>query len=225
MLNIYLLTNLVAALGVIIIFVVALAMEDFSFKKITIRHITVIALFAAVSVVLTNVFSYSIPIMGNIRLALGDWIIFLLGMLFGPLAGVVSAISIDAIGNFVPSAFSFHAGYMLNKAILGFFGALVFYSKSKDKVLLKIIVLYSLPYVLQSLLLNQIWMMSWVGNAAWLDLVVKLIKLPVVLPIYIGVTYASLKAIWPLVKRWPEEQVWCLQVRFKDLKQTTQLLN
>gem|GEM_PF-5150787 len=55
-----------------IIFLIAFAMERFTFKKISLRHMTVIAMFGAISVVLTNVISYSIPIFGNVRLALGD---------------------------------------------------------------------------------------------------------------------------------------------------------
>ncbi|ARU92304.1 hypothetical protein SCLARK_001870 [Spiroplasma clarkii] len=219
---IYLITNIVAAILIVCVFVIALAMEDFTFKKITIRHITVISLFAAVSVILTNLISYSIPIFGNIRLALGDWIIFLLGMIFGPLCGVISAISIDAMGNFIPNAFGFHAGYMLNKVILGFFGALVFFSNSKNRVFLKILVLYALPFTFQSLLFNQIWMMSYVGNAAWLDLIVKLIKLPIALPIYVTLTYSAYKAVLPLLKMWPEEMVWCLTTKRKNHFQDVQ---
>ncbi|AHI52418.1 folate family ECF transporter S component [Spiroplasma culicicola] len=210
--NWYLITNIAAVILTIVVLLIALAMEDFSFKKISLKHLTVISTFGAVSVVLTNIVGYSIPILGSIRLAFGDWIIFMLGMMFGPLCGVISAISIDTLGSVIPNSFGYHAGYMFNKTILGLFGSLVYFSKSNNRLLLKIIILYSIAYIFQSLLFNQIWMMSWKGQAAWFDFVAKIIKLPVVLPIYITVTYATFRTMLPLLNRWTNvEQIWCFR--------------
>ncbi|QEH61298.1 folate family ECF transporter S component [Spiroplasma chinense] len=209
--NWYLITNIIGATGVALILVIALAMEGFTFKKISLKHITLISMFGAVSVILTNFIGYSIPIFGNVRLAFGDWIIFLLGSLFGPLCGVVSAISIDSLGSVIPNSYGYHVGYMFGKTLLGLFGSFVFITKSQNRIVLKVILYYSLAYIIQSLFLNQIWMMSWAGPAAWVDTIAKIIKLPIALPIYISFTYGSLKVIQPLLDRWPSESVWCFR--------------
>ncbi|AHB35909.1 folate family ECF transporter S component [Spiroplasma apis] len=209
--NFYILTNIIGIIGVCATLIIALAMEKFTFKKISVKHLTVISTFGACSVVLTNILGYNIPILGNIRLAFGDWIIFFLGMLFGPICGVMSGISIDVVGSVIPNSFGYHAGYMFNKSVLGLLGALVFIFKKEKHILLKVILLYSIGYVLQSLLLNQIWMMSWKGEAAWVDLIGKLIKLPITLPIYISVTYSSFRIIKPLLNKWTMENVWCFR--------------
>ncbi|QGS51516.1 folate family ECF transporter S component [Spiroplasma tabanidicola] len=211
--NYYIITNVIGFLGVAALFVGALALEKFTFKKISVRHITVMATFGASSVVLTNLVGYNIPILGNVRLAFGDWIIFLLGMMFGPLCGVISAIAIDTVGNLIPNAFGYHSGYMMNKSILGICGALVFISKKDNWIILKTALFYGIPYTLQSLLFNQIWMMSWKGEAAWLDIVPKLIKLPITLPIYIIISYSTFKVLQKLLDRWQTEDIWCFKNR------------
>ncbi|AGR40762.1 folate family ECF transporter S component [Spiroplasma taiwanense] len=217
--NWYLITNIVGGISTLLILLISLSIENFSFKKISIRHLTIIALFASCSAIMTGL-SYKIPpIFGNISIALGDWLIFLLGVLFGPLCGVISGICTDTLMSvLLPSSYGYHAGYMFGKCLLGFFGALVYLTKSENKILLKIIILYSLSYIFQSLVLNQIWMMSWKGNAAWVDLVVKLIKLPITLPIYISITYIIFKSIKPLLNRWTYENVWCYRHVNKNIQ-------
>ncbi|QBQ07288.1 folate family ECF transporter S component [Spiroplasma gladiatoris] len=214
MTNFYLITNIIGFIGVATLFIAALALEKFSFKKISIRHITVMATFGAASVVLTNLVGYNIPILGNIRLAFGDWIIFLLGMAFGPLCGVISAISIDTLGNIIPNSFGYHSGYMMNKAVLGLCGALVFLFKKDNLIILKTVLFYAIPYTLQSLLLNQIWMMSWRGVSAWLDIVPKLIKLPIALTIYISVSFSAFKVLQKLLDKWQTDGIWCFKNKY-----------
>ncbi|AKX33726.1 hypothetical protein SLITO_v1c00580 [Spiroplasma litorale] len=211
--NWYLATNIIAALCLAALLLIALAMEKFTFKKISIKHIAVLSTLCAVSAVLTGL-SYKLSelIFGgfNIRLALGDWIIFLVGMLFGPLCGVISGICTDTLMTIlVPNSFGYHAGYMFCKALLGFGGALVFIFNNRKYILAKVIVIYSVFYIIQSLFFNQIWMMSWKGNAAWLDLAVKIIKLPISLSIYILFVYSSYKALQPLLSKWSVNEVWC----------------
>ncbi|AUB31128.1 folate family ECF transporter S component [Spiroplasma floricola] len=213
--NFYLYTNIGAGILIMIIFVSALALENFTFKKISLKHLTVISLFAACSAILTGL-TYKIPpIFGNIHIALGDWIIFLLGLIFGPLCGVISAICTDTLMAIVlPSNYGYHAGYMFGKCVLAFFGSLVFLTRGEKRILLKVIVLYTVAYILQSLFLNQIWMMSWKGMAAWLDFISKLIKLPISLPIYISITYLSYLPIRKLLENWNNEFVWCFKSEY-----------
>ncbi|AUM62317.1 folate family ECF transporter S component [Spiroplasma monobiae] len=215
--NFYLYTNIAAGILLLGILVTSLALENFTFKKISLKHITVIALFAACSAIMTGL-SYMIPpIFGNIQIALGDWIIFLIGLIFGPVCGIISAICTDTLMSItLPSRLGYHAGYMFGKCVLAFFGSLVFLTKSEKRILLKVIVLYTFAYILQSLLLNQIWMMSWKGNAAWLDFVAKLIKLPVTLPIYITLTISSYIPIRKMLKNWNTEFVWCFKTDYLE---------
>ncbi|AGR41771.1 folate family ECF transporter S component [Spiroplasma diminutum] len=213
--NFYLYTNIAAVILLVGILICSLALENFTFKKISLKHLTVMALFAACSAVLTGI-TAKIPILGNIRLALGDWILFLIGLIFGPICGVISAISTDTLmAVILPSPYGYHAGYMFGKSLLAFAGALVYLTRSNKRILLKVIVLYSTAYIFQSLFLNQIWMMSWAGVAAWADLLFKLFKLPIVLPIYITITYLAYIPIRKLLEGWNNEYVWCFKSEYK----------
>ncbi|ASP27834.1 hypothetical protein SCORR_v1c00590 [Spiroplasma corruscae] len=219
----YIWTNVIGALGLIIVFFISLWIEGFTFKKISVKHIAVLSMLCSLSAVMTGL-SYRLSdlIFGgfNIRLAFGDWIIFLVGMLFGPLCGVIAGICTDTLMTIlIPNSYGYHCGYMLCKSLLGLAGSLVFIFKNRNYIFAKVIAIYSFVYIFQSLVLNQIWMMSWKGNAAWLDLVAKIIKLPIALSIYIFFVYTSFHALKPLLNKWTTSDVWCYR---GSLKRKTQ---
>ncbi|AKU79309.1 folate family ECF transporter S component [Spiroplasma turonicum] len=225
--NWYVITNVIGALGLVVLFIVALWMEGFTFKKISVKHIAALSMLCAVSAVLTGL-SYKISeaIFGgfNIRLALGDWIIFLIGMLLGPLCGVIAGVCTDTLMTLLtPNSFGYHCGYMFCKSLLGLVGALVFVFRNRKYILAKVIVIYSIVFIFQSLVFNQIWMMSWKGNAAWLDLIGKLIKLPISLSIYTFLVYTSFIALQPILNKWSTHDVWCY--RKSDNKEIKTNLN
>jgi ECF transporter S component (folate family) len=80
------------------------------------------------SAVLTNVVGYSYIF--GVQMMLGNFLIFLTGMMFGPLIGTVSAIITDTIGSLINMGGAYHAGFMLIKVILGVSGGLVFLFKT-----------------------------------------------------------------------------------------------
>ncbi|AHI53475.1 hypothetical protein SSABA_v1c00630 [Spiroplasma sabaudiense Ar-1343] len=209
----YLWTNLAAALGIFILFILAFFMEGWSFKKLNIKTISVISLLTAMSVVLTNFIGYSFPLFGGtVILAFGDWILFLTGLTFGPLAGVIVGICVDLTGSLIQISGTFHLGFMLIKVMLGFGGALIFYFRTNNFIYLKILLIYGIIYTITSLLLNPIWLYAsgW-GEAVFVNFVFKLIKLPFGIAIYPLLTYFSFITVTKLVNDWDPYQVWCFR--------------
>jgi thiamine transporter len=212
--NWYLITNILAGLGCLLFLIGCLAFEKFTWKKISIKHIVITAMLIAINVLLTNLLSYNLPsFTGGASVALGDWILFLLGAMFGPLVGFIGAVCTDSLGSIVNVGGMYHAGFMFDKVMLAFMGAMVFVFKKNKWLILKIVILYMIPLALESFIFNSIWLysMGW-GNAVFVNMIVKLIKYPIVLIIYTTLVTTSLLALNPLLVRWQTNtDVWCLK--------------
>jgi thiamine transporter len=212
--NWYLITNIVAALGVVMILIASLAIEKFSWRKISTKHVVIIALFIAINVLLTNLLSYNLPIIpGGVNIALGDWILFLLGAIFGPLVGWIGAVTADSLGAIINVGGAYHAGFMFDKTILAFSGSMIFIFKKNNLITLKVILFYAISLAFESLLFNPIWLYAsgW-GNAVFINMVGKIIKYPIVLFCYVSFVLVSLAALNPILIRWQSNTfVWCLR--------------
>ncbi|AXK50747.1 HPr(Ser) kinase/phosphatase [Spiroplasma alleghenense] len=209
----YIFTTLGAAMGILIFFLLALWIEKWNFRRLTIKVIAILSLLTAMSVVLTNFISYSFPFFGGaIILALGDWIIFLTGMTFGPLSGVIVGICTDLTGTMINLSGQFHLGFMMIKVLLGFSGSLVFLFRKNNFIYLKVLLIYSICYTLTSLVLNPIWLyaIGW-GNAVFVHFVAKLIKLPFGIAVYPLIAFLSFTVIVKIIKDWSENEVWCFR--------------
>jgi len=68
--------------------------------RFTTRTATNLGLLTAISIVLTRVFGFIIPIagVGALRISFGEIPIMLSGILFGPVAGAVTGVAADLIG-------------------------------------------------------------------------------------------------------------------------------
>ncbi|WP_339022683.1 folate family ECF transporter S component [Spiroplasma endosymbiont of Crioceris asparagi] len=188
-------TNIIAGLLVIALLITAFAMEGFKFKVKTL-HITMVSVICALSVILTNLLGYNVSIFSvNIHLSLGQWLMFLIGFYFGPILGVLSSIATDTIGDLINIGGGvYHAGFLLNIVLVGFTGALIKYMGIKHFLTLKIILLYSLIFCIQSLILNPIWIYSMgLTELVYVDLAIKLAKLPVSLFIYNSLLITTIK--------------------------------
>ncbi|WP_338972437.1 HPr(Ser) kinase/phosphatase [Spiroplasma endosymbiont of Panorpa germanica] len=209
----YIFTSLGAVLGICIFFTLALFMERWSFKRLSIKVVSVLALLTSLSVVLTNFFSYSFPFFGGvIILALGDWLIFISGMTFGPLAGVIVGICTDLTGSMISLFGQFHIGFMMIKVMLGFSGSLVFLFRKNNFIYLKVLLMYSLTYTLTSLVFNPIWLyaIGW-GNAVFVHFLARLIKLPFGIAVYPTIAYLSFSIIVKIIGNWSDDNLWCFR--------------
>lgn len=85
----------------------------------------------ALSIVFTNLIGYNLKFLG-IQISLGNFIVFLIGMLLGPLAGVVGGLVSDSIGSLINISGSYHVNFLLAKILFGFFGACVFMGRRNN---------------------------------------------------------------------------------------------
>ncbi|WP_338970080.1 folate family ECF transporter S component [Spiroplasma endosymbiont of Labia minor] len=209
----YVLTNLFAVFGVIILFVISLSLEKWTFKKLSIRIISIMGIMTALSVILTNLISYNIPLMGNkIMLALGDWILFLNGMIFGPIAGIITAVATDSIGSVINVGGGYHAGFMFDKSLLAISGSFIFLMSTNKNWYFHVIWLYCIAFFIISFLLNSIWLYA----SGWTDLVFinvifKLIKFPIEIIIYPFFVISSFSILKIIIQKWTQDQIWCLR--------------
>lgn len=97
-------------------------------KRLNIKNIIIIAMFVALSVVLTNFIGYFVTVFG-VKVMLGNFLIFVCGVLFGPFFGVVAGLCSDVTGSLTLIISEFHFGYMFSKILLGFLGGFVFAPK------------------------------------------------------------------------------------------------
>ena len=86
------------------------------------------AMFTALSVILTRLFSFILPIGGlpTIRIGFGSIPITLSGILFGPVIGGLVGLGADVIGVMVNPQGAFHPGFTLSSVLQGVIPALVF---------------------------------------------------------------------------------------------------
>lgn len=212
--NWYVVTNAAAAVGVLLILLAALVIEKFTWRRISTKHVVIVSMFIALNVLLTNLLSYNLPILaGGVSVALGDWILFLLGAMFGPLIGWIGAVTGDSLGAIINVGGSYHAGFMFDKTILAFAGAMVFAFKKNKFITLKIFIIYAFALAIESLLLNPIWLFAsgW-GSAVFVNMVAKIIKYPIVLVIYGSLVSMCLMLLNSILVRWQSTTyVWCLR--------------
>jgi len=89
------------------------------------------AFLIALSVLLTNLLSYSFFVFGGmIRLALGNFLLFTIGMIFGPFSGMIGGLLSDTLGTLINNGGAYHFGFALAKTLFGLSGGLVFLFKN-----------------------------------------------------------------------------------------------
>lgn len=214
---IYVLTNIGAWLGIAILFYIGVLLDYKNWKKISILTITITSLLIALSVILTNVISYTIPFPftggGVIKLALGNFLIFVIGMLFGPFFGVLSGLATDALGALVNIAGTYHSGFAFNLALYGFLGSMVFLFKSDKFWILKTIILYTISFALISFAFNVLWLYATGLKQVLFPMafVVRAIKFPIQLAIYLPMVISSFTILYKLIISRHNIALWCTQ--------------
>lgn len=202
--------NVAAWIAIMIFLGLSILIERKRLGSIKILHISIIAMMCGLSAILTNLLGYNITMFTiSIKLALGQWIIFIIGLFYGPTLGVVGAICADIVGSTMGLGGSaFHAGFMFSSVLIGFTGGFVLFT-GKKFILLKAVIFYSIAYTIQSLLLNPIWLFSMgYGEYIFVDIIIKLIKLPISLTIYISLITGTYFLFIQILKRMYDEDSW-----------------
>jgi ECF transporter S component (folate family) len=122
---VYILSNLIAGALFITFGILAYFIQRKNLKKAyNTLSLTLVGLFCALSVIMTNVVGYSMIF--GFKIMLGNFLIFLIGMLFGPVLGMIAGTVSDGVGILINLSGTFHFGFLFIKAFIGFCGGLVF---------------------------------------------------------------------------------------------------
>lgn len=124
------------------------------------RKMIILSLFSAISIVLTRLLAFYIPLFGSndVRISLGDIPIMLAGLIFGPLSGALTGLVSDIIGATLLPAGPFFPGFSLSAMLVGAIPGLLknfIFRSTRFPHLLMIILITEL---ISSVLLNTLWL-------------------------------------------------------------------
>lgn len=165
-------------------------------KTITTKVLVRAAILTALSVILTRFFS--IMITENLRVGIGTLPIMLSGLMFGPLVGAITGFVADIVGVLINPMGSFHPGFTLSSVLQGLLPGLVSFFLMKDKTKinwLEILLSIVLVFVGVHLVLNTVWVAQLYGNAFWVVLPGRVLKVTIeaiVTAILIKVIYSTI---------------------------------
>ncbi len=151
-------------------------------KKFTTKNTLLLALFAAISIILTRFLSFYLPIVAvnTVRISLGNIPIVLAGLLLGPFAGAATGIVADVVGTTMFSAFGYFPGFTLSAALVGFIpGILKSYFKNLNKYS-SILTIVFITELITSMGLNTLWV-SILSHANYFVLLVPRVGITVIM--------------------------------------------
>lgn len=154
---------------------------------LTTRHAANLGLLTAVSIVLTRVFGFVVPIggVGALRLSFGEVPIILAGVLFGPGAGALTGLASDLIGYLINShGGAFFPGFALSAAIAGLIPGLLLHKRRKNLNLGQIGVGVLVTDLIAGVFLNTLWLTILYGTGFFVILPMRLLARLVTLPVY-----------------------------------------
>ncbi|WP_051418472.1 folate family ECF transporter S component [Mesoplasma seiffertii] len=193
-------TTIGAAIGIILLFAISFAMEKFSWRRFTVKNIAILGVLVALSVTLTNVIGYTVIF--GMKIMLGNFVVFLTGMVFGPLAGVVTGLASDTVGAFIHLGGVFHLGFMFIKILIGFVGSLVFAFKSNRYWVVKMVVAYVLFILVHLFFLTPLFTWALYGTSfAQVNFIKKAILAPFQMVVYPFLTYSCFNVLWVLLRK------------------------
>lgn len=129
-------------------------------KKFKTRNLMLLALFAAISIILTRFLSFYLPILAvnTVRVSLGNIPIMLAGLLLGPFAGAATGIVADLIGSTMFSGLGYFPGFTLTAALVGLVPGLIkSYVRNPDKYS-SILLIVFITELITSMGLNTLWL-------------------------------------------------------------------
>lgn len=167
-------------------------------KKISTKHITLVALFATMMVILTQFFSIYIPFFGinGSRIGFGHIPVLLAGFLLGPVAGAATGAIGDLVGGIVfPTGGAYFPGFTLTALTVGLIPGLV--KKLAGQRELKpwmIVATVIVTEVIASILMNSLWI-SIMAGAPYMASIISRAPLSLVKSVIYGLVTAALYRI------------------------------
>lgn len=155
--------------------------------QLTTRHAANVGLLTAVSIVLTRVFGFVVPIagVGALRLSFGEVPIMLAGILFGPAAGGLTGLAADLIGYLINShGGPFFPGFTLSATLCGLIPGFLLHRQREQLTLWQIAAVVFLTDLLTGVFLNTLWLTILYGQGFFVILPMRLLARLVTLPIY-----------------------------------------
>lgn len=126
--------------------------------KLSVKKMMLMALFAAISIILSRFLSFYLPIFGSntVRIGLGYIPIFLSGLLLGPLAGSFTAIVADVLGTTLFSGM-FFPGFTFSAALAGLLPGLFRSRFALKPSFPKLLLIIGTTNLIVSLTLDTLW--------------------------------------------------------------------
>lgn len=209
----YILTNVGAWVVIALLMGGSILIDRKGFRQYHLVDLTLIALLVSVSVVLTNVISYKFIIFSqSIRLALGAFILFVIGMLFGPYFGIIGALAADTIGILVGLGGAYSALFTLDDVLYGFMGAFVWIGNFKKWWIFKTALIYTCTLVFVSFGIDVLYSYTYFGVAGIVtSLIAKAIKIGPEAVLYSSLTVISFITLYEIIKERFYHTIWVLE--------------
>lgn len=162
--------------------------------KFNTRTVVFMGLLVGMSLVLTRLLGFLI--LPTVRISFGDVPIILAGILYGPLAGLITGAAADVIGVLLKPEGGFFLGFTISSALTGLIPGLFFWRHTGSKYSpVKVILIVLLITVFVSLLLNTYWLTFLVGKGFWVILPTRLLARAIIAPLEAILLIAILRAL------------------------------
>lgn len=166
-------------------------------KAFTTKNLLLLALFAAISIILTRFLSFYLPILAvnTVRISLGNIPVILAGLLLGPMAGAVTGIAADVIGATMFSPFGYFPGFTLSAALVGVLpGILKAYIRNLDRFKSVLLIVF-ITELITSVGLNTLWV-SITTHVSYVVLLIPRVGITLIMMlVYASVVYVLLKRL------------------------------
>lgn len=158
-----------------------------------VRTVVLLALLVSLGVVLTR---FSVMILPSVRVGFRDVPIILAGILFGPIAGMVTGIATDLVGFLLSPTGGFFYGFTISAALVGLIPGLVFHGDRLGRYpVVKIILAVALVEFGVSLFLNTYWLTVMMGKTFWVLLPARVLARVIITPLEVLLITALISAL------------------------------
>lgn len=170
-------------------------------SSINTRNLVRAAFLTAISIVLTRFLSVTLPITGlpAIRVGFGRAPIVMSGLLFGPILGGITGAAADVIGMLINPTGVYHPGFTISAILDGVIPgllAILYRRRAKHANYFTVGRIFTAEFILtilNSIILNTLWLTQLLGRAYMILLPARLINALVNLPIQTFIVYTLLK--------------------------------